>query len=531
MKRVEPGGLGAARPRSSRWVRRRARRRRTYRALTTAASTLVLLASGYGWHLLRDFSDHLTTSDALGAPAAADGAAVWGGGALIAPENLLIMGLDSRRDQNGDPLPSAVLDQLHAGDSEDGGYNTNVLMLVHLPGTAGQPVGISVPRDDYVQLADRPGGQSHAKIKEAYGLAKAAAEQAMRDAGMQDRRQLELGGREAGRKAAVDAVQDFLGVHVDHFVEVTLVGFYDLARALGRVTVCLQGPTQDRYSGARFVGGQQQLDAAQALAFVRQRRDYVHPELNFTDLDRARRQQAFLSSVAYQLSGTGVLTSPSRLHALVEVADRDVVVDRGLDVLDLAQRVSQVLKDGLSFITLPVKSFSTVHGADVNLVDPAEIKRVVSAALGRDQSVDDAQPRAIPPAVLDITNATARTGLAARVATALGTHGLRRGSLRTAHLAAARTSLGYGPGSARSADVLARLLGLADLTPRPDDRLPPGHVRLVLGADFTMPPAVAASPVDGSTDAGPADGTASATRGTGGVPTSSLRTDGIPCVK
>ncbi|WP_199808068.1 hypothetical protein [Streptomyces sp. NRRL F-2580] len=35
------------------------------------------------------------------------------------------MGLDSRRDQNGEKLPEEVLDQLHAGSSDIGGYNAN----------------------------------------------------------------------------------------------------------------------------------------------------------------------------------------------------------------------------------------------------------------------------------------------------------------------------------------------------------------------------------------------------------------------
>lgn len=38
--------------------------------------------------------------------------------------NILLIGLDSRKDQEGNDLPWSVLKQLHAGDSDDGGYNT-----------------------------------------------------------------------------------------------------------------------------------------------------------------------------------------------------------------------------------------------------------------------------------------------------------------------------------------------------------------------------------------------------------------------
>lgn len=496
------------------------RRRRTARAVAAIASILVLTTTGYGWNVMRNLSSALTTSDAIGENITGN----LDAGGTSGPVNILIMGLDSRRDQNGNPLPTAVLDQLHAGDSDNGGYNTNVLMLVHLPGGGGRPVGISVPRDDYVHLPDRPSGESRAKIKEAYGLAKAEAEQKLRNEGVRDQRRLERGGREAGRKAAIDTVQDFLGVHIDHFVEVTLVGFYDLAEALGSVTVCLQGPTQDSYSGARFVRGTQQLNATQALAFVRQRRDYVHPELNFTDLDRARRQQAFLASVAYQLSNTGTLADPSRLNALVGVAAKDIVIDSGFDLLGFAQQAPSLLKQGLSFTTLPVKSFQTINGEAVNQVDPDEIKKVVQNLIDPDDATDapdSPAPEQLPAATVDITNTTGRDGLAAKLAGALAGRGLTRGSLRTAHPALAHTTLAYNPDVTDAAKALADQLD-ASIAPRADPGLPADHLKLVLGAGFTIPADMTATPVDtGTSSAAPS----------AGVPATSLRTDGIPCVK
>lgn len=507
-------------------VSRRARRRATARVVVGIASVLVLVTTGYGWNVMREFSNGVTTSSALGGSITGH----LDTDHLDGPENILIMGLDSRRDQNGNPLPQAVLDQLHAGDSDNGGYNTNVLMLVHLPGGGGQPVGISIPRDDYVQLPDRPSGQARAKIKEAYGLAKAEAEHTMRDEGVRDQRQLEHDGREAGRKAAINTVQEFLGVHIDHFVEVTLVGFYDLAEALGKVTVCLQGPTQDSYSGARFVGGNQQLNATQALAFVRQRRDYVHPELNFTDLDRARRQQAFLASVAYQLSNTGALANPTKLQALVGVAAKDVVIDSGFDLLGFAQQTPSLLKQGLSFTTLPVKAFEMVHGEAVNAVDPKEIKKVVGELVGSENTTNDntndatndASPDQMPAATIDITNSTGRDGLAGTLASALTERGLTRGTLRTDRTPKAHTSLAYNPGAAQAADALARLLDTPNLSPRPDPNLAVDHLRLILGTDFTIP--------DGLTATSGTD-TSAASPPSVGVPATSLHTAGIPCVK
>jgi LCP family protein required for cell wall assembly len=371
--------MGAARIRAA-----RRGRRRWLRIGAASASVLVLVLSGYGWCAFRSLSGGVGRSGAL------DDIVVGSRPDHPAGTNILVMGLDSRLDQDGNPLPQAVLDQLHAGDSANGGYNTNVLMVLHIPASSGHgAVGLSIPRDDFVDLPGHPDGVRKQKIKQGYGLAKDQAERELRAQGVTDRARLEQQGREAGRRAAIAAVEQLLGLRIDHFVEVTLVGFYDLARALGSVTVCLNGPTQDGYSGARFSGGYQRLDATQALAFVRQRRDYVHPELNFTDLDRARRQQAFLASVADQLTSAGAIAD---LGHLIDVARRDLVLDDRFDLLDMAQRLPGLLGGGISMTTLPVRAFRKLDGQDVNVVDPEQIRAAVRALVDPDDA-----PAAIPP--------------------------------------------------------------------------------------------------------------------------------------
>ena len=76
------------------------------RALFGAASALVLVAAGIGWYLHSSVLGGLATSHAL----AGLGSAPGSGGDL----NILLMGLDSRRDNEGDDLPAAILKQLHA---------------------------------------------------------------------------------------------------------------------------------------------------------------------------------------------------------------------------------------------------------------------------------------------------------------------------------------------------------------------------------------------------------------------------------
>lgn len=108
------------------------------------------------------------------------------------------------------------------------------------------------------------------KIKQAYGLAYQQSLNAQAagnsGAGATDLAAREQTAREAGRKAEIGAVTDFLGISVDHFVEVTLGAFFQIAKAVEPITVCLAGDTRDSYSGADFHQGVQRIDAAEAMA-------------------------------------------------------------------------------------------------------------------------------------------------------------------------------------------------------------------------------------------------------------------------
>lgn len=294
--------------------RRPSRRTRLTRTVLAGACALVVLMGCTAWYLYHDLVSTIGSSKAL------EGAEKSKYGDV----NILLMGLDSRRDQNGEPLPEDVLDKLHAGSSDIGGYNTNTLILLHVPGDGGKAKAFSVPRDDFVEMHGVPGFTGKAKIKEAYGRAKAKHEEQLATQGVKDRRQLEHEGREAGRKAELDTVRAFLGVPIDHFAELNLAGFYHLASALDGVPVCLKHPVKDSFSGADFPAGRQSLDGQQSLAFVRQRHG-----LTMGDLDRTKRQQAFLAGATYKLNQAGTFTDPVKLIKLIDTAKQDVVTDQG----------------------------------------------------------------------------------------------------------------------------------------------------------------------------------------------------------
>jgi LCP family protein required for cell wall assembly len=464
------------------------------RSALATVSALVLAVTGVVWGQYTNLSDGLHRSGALGAAGTPPGR----------DTDILVLGLDSRLDENGDPLPAADYDAMHTGGADVGGYNTNVLILLHVPGDGSRATAMSIPRDDYVSLAGAPDGQSKGKIKQAYGLAFDQEHRQLVARGVTDAATLEQRSRDAGRSAEIATVRQFLGgVPINHVVEVTMVAFYELAQVVAPITVCLDENTRDSYSGADFHQGYQQLDAAQALAFVRQRRDTAHPSLHFTDLDRERRQQAFIASLAYQLKQAGTLTDPTKLQGLIDVAKQNIAVDDGLNLLQLAQQASGLASGDVTFTTLPIVRFGTdPAGEDVNIVDVAQVQATVARLLGT-------APAPPPLGTVDVRNATGRPGLAATVSTTLTADGYTAGTTGNA-VRSASTVVHYPGGAADAAAALARTLGTSHA--EQDDAVAAGHLGVVLGTGFSVPATPAATPA-------PASGLDSISGG------------GIPCVK
>src|SRR5271169_5961609 len=310
-------------------------------ALSCVAAALVLAVSGFSYFVVRDVSS-IGGSNAIAS------------GPSIGAQNILLMGLESRTDWNGNILPDNVLKALHAGSRQGiengvGGKATNTLILLHIPA----------------------GG----KKDQAYGVSLAAKESQLRtqDPGM-SQNQVAFAGNEAGRAATVATVEQLTGVHIDHFAEINLDGFYELASVLGGVEVCLNHPVPyDPNSGFyAHKAGYQHLSPAMALAFVRQR-----DGLTNGDLDRTHLQQAFLDSVMQQLRTEGVLSDLTKINSLLSVARQYVITDSGWNLLDFASQMRSLTSGNLTFHTLPIVGYETIDGQDANQVNPAAIQQEV----------------------------------------------------------------------------------------------------------------------------------------------------------
>jgi LCP family protein required for cell wall assembly len=483
-------------------------------ALSCVAAALALMASGFSYFLVRDV-------------ASIGGSHAIVSGPSIGPQNILLMGLESRTDWNGNILPNDILRALHAGSRQEvqngtGGNDTNTLILVHVFGGGRRAVGFSIPRDDWVNFAGMVGPQNVGKVDQAYGVSMYYEQQKLR---AQDpsisQNQLAFLGNEAGRKATVATVERLTGVHIDHFAEVNLDGFYELAKVLGGVEVCLNHATSDSYSGANFHAGFQHLDPRQALAFVRQRHGLPNG-----DLDRTHRQQAFLDSVMHQLRTEGVFSDLTKMHALLTVGKQYVITDAGWNLLDFAAQMRSLTSSKLVFRTLPIQGYATIDGQDANRVDPSAIRAIVHATFypRRPPHVSRSTVSVAAGArhtTVDVLNGGNTVGLAGRVSAALAAAGYRAGlvgdtSYRTT------TQVRYGAGATDGAREIAALF---DVTAEHSAVVQTGHVEILLGSTASVPASIADLISPSPT---PSPVAAIPTTGPQGGPVSSAT--GIPCV-
>ncbi len=486
-------------------------------ALSCVAAAVVLAVSGFSYFVVKDVSSIGGSHAILSGPS-------------IGAQNILLMGLESRTDWNGNILPNDILGALHAGsrlgvENGVGGNATNTLILIHIPAGGKKAVGFSIPRDDWVTFPATYDGQTQGKVDQAYGDALAEKESQLRqqNPGM-SQNQVAFQGNEAGRAAAVATVESLTGVHIDHFAEVNLDGFYELAKVLGGVEVCLNHPVAyDSYSGFyAHRAGYQHLSAVMALAFVRQRHGLING-----DLDRTHRQQAFLDSVMQQVRTEGVLSDLTKINSLLSVARQYVITDAGWDLLDFASQMRSLTSGNLAFHTLPIQGYETIDGQDANQVNVPYIQQLVNETFYPAPRTSSPTPRpastsAVSAAdaaktTVDVYNGGSTQGLAGQVSAALVKDGYKAGQIGNTG-ALTTTEVLYGTGSAASAGKIASLFGV---TATASSTVLAGHVEVMLGANATVPGSSASPSASSSVVPLPTVGAQ------GGAVTAK---NGIPCV-
>ena len=339
-------------------------------AVACTLSAVVLVVSGFAFYVKAQVNS-------IG------GSDVISGGPQTGAMNILLMGLESRTDYEGNILPAYLLAAIHAGSVQGvangvGGQATNTLILIHIFAGGQKAVGFSIPRDDWVTFPQPYDGQSQGKIDQAYGFAWAQSLSQTANSSM-SKDQRYLLANEAGQAATIATVRQLTGVPIDHFAEVNLAGFYQLAQTFGGIEACLKSwnggqNLHDANSGFNQPqAGYVYLSPPQALAFVRER-----DNLPNGDLDRTHRQQAVIDYVIWKLGHEGIFSDLGQLTSLIGVAKKYVITDSGWQILTFAGEMRALTGKNLTFQTAPViTTDGQMDGQTVNLVNPAAIKQAV----------------------------------------------------------------------------------------------------------------------------------------------------------
>ncbi|MFB9930202.1 LCP family protein [Amycolatopsis halotolerans] len=481
-------------------------------------SLLVMGLTGYAWASLQGLVNGLSYSDVIGDGAGGDKPA-------DGARDILLVGLDSRTDAQGNPLPADLLAQLNAGES-DGELNTDTLIMVHIPNDGSKAVAMSLPRDSYVDI---PGYGKH-KINSAYARAMLQARKDLQAQGVTDPKELDVKANQAGAKLLIATIQQLTGSTIDNYAAINLLGFSDITKAIGGVDVCLKDNVDDDYSGAKFTKGQHTIDGVQALEFVRQRHG-----LPRGDLDRVVRQQVFMAGMARKILSAGTLTDPGKLNSLVDAIKKSVVLNQNWDIFSFAQQMKGLTGGQLEFRTIPVDNveYRTPNDGVAVKVDPAKVKAFVQGLTGPQAGADGAPAQQQKPdqshkdTTVDVRNASDRTGLAATVSKQLVDKGFTAGD--TDNASSRKTTVIWVPSGGEAAgQAVADALG-TKATVQEDKSVPKGHVKVFLGSDYQ--PSAGASSGTGAAQAPPAQQAAPPATPSGpGSDDQPITADGVPCV-
>ena len=499
------GGPAHAAPRT------RSRHRRLWwvaGSLVTVVVVLVGAVAGYAWYLNSQIHridlKNLTSAPVKGADAGT--------------ENILMIGSTSR-------CALKVQNPAYGLCSQGvNGVNSDVVMILHLnPATHALSI-LSIPRDLFVPNARAEGAN---KI----------------DAALYE-----------GPDQLIKAVEEDLGIPIQHFVELNFDSFINVVNALGGIKMYFPEPVYDAFSGLNIeTTGCLALNGTQALQVVRARhlqykgpgvttRDPSYwPQENQSDLARIRRDHEFLRVLADAVKQKG-LGDPFTDQQLVSGVVGQLTVDSGLsatDMISLTLGFHGIDVNRAPQLTLPVQvdqfgGYVYKGGAYGDIEFPAEPQdhTAIDQFLGLSPNDDTYSGGALPAAstvTVSVLNGSGATNQATDTAQSLQALGFHVGGIgdSTPVGREAETVVYYSskaPSELAAAQAVANSLSGAVIMARDASQVQPGsQVTVVTGTDFGVnaPPA---APVTGGTGAGAHGNTTTSTAPAASVSASSSST-------
>jgi len=293
---------------------------------------------------------------------------VWKGDERV---NILLLGLDQREDQKGQPTRSDT-----------------IIVLTIDPRTKSAGM-LSLPRDLWVPIP----GHGENKINTGYFFG-------------------EVDKRGNGPILAMRTVEDFLGIPIHHYAVVDFQGFEKLIDAIGGVTIDVEKPIRDDEYPTPDYGtisiyipaGVQHMDGQRALQYARTR----HAD---SDFGRIKRQQQVLIAARNQVMRLDIIPKlPNMLGILQESIKTDLAP---ADILALAGLLREIDSENIISRSIEPSMVNDVNGDGTVLI----VKRNELAKLMAEVFSDPRVRR--EAASIEVQNGTSREGLANSTATSL----------------------------------------------------------------------------------------------------------------
>ncbi len=246
--------------------------------------------------------------------------------------NYVLMGSDSR-------------------DIGDAGHGrSDVLMVMHLSADRKSAYMISFPRDMYVPIP----GHGKNKINAAFAF--------------------------GGPQLTVRTLEGLLDTRMDHVVLIDFEGFIQLTEELGGVQV------DNKYAsvsgGYNFPVGKVTLRGQEALAYVRERKQLPHG-----DLDRAERQRVVLQAILAKGLADETISNPFKFVNFARGVARHVSVDDRLTEGELRETALslRMSSNDVHMLQAPISGFGTSPTKQsIDIVDKKKVTQL-GKALREDQ--------------------------------------------------------------------------------------------------------------------------------------------------
>ena len=229
---------------------------------------------------------------------------------LTEPFTILVMGVDSEDD----------------GLKANQAFNGDTLMMVTFNPKTLTASMFSVPRDLWVPISCRNNALAKINSSAAYGSS-----------------------------CVISTMQNLTGIDIDYYVKINFKGVVDLVDALGGVTVNVEKPYFNVNAGVDYHGqvceqnsnrefgnkvicmnpGTQKLNGEQALAYSRNRHQYIG-----SDLDRIRHQQDVVAAIASEAKNIRSFEDfKAILNAVQKNMDTNMTTEQILSLYNVAKSI------------------------------------------------------------------------------------------------------------------------------------------------------------------------------------------------